>query len=145
MYISGPINANPGMRNAHWPGLSHMAKNGVSLAHTENWERLLPLERARAGGCTREEKPSAWLTTRSAHPRRHRSFCAAGVDPSATSLRWTWWRMQAFPRWADWLSYNNNGSSPLVWYSLCARHTFLLICSSHLHMKLFISLSTFYR
>lgn len=42
VYISGPINANPGMGHAHWPGLSHMAKNGVSLTHTENWECLLP-------------------------------------------------------------------------------------------------------
>lgn len=128
MYISGPINANPGMRNAHWPGLSHMAKNGVSLTHTENRERLLPLDRARAGCCTREEKRSARLTTRSAHPRRHRSFCAAGIYPSAAFLRWAWWPMESFPQWADWLSYNNNGSSSLLWHSLPAHHTFLLMC-----------------
>lgn len=144
MYISGPINANPGMRNAHWPGLSPMAKNGASLTLTENWERLLPLERARAGCCTKET-PCAWLAARSAHLRRQSSFCADGIYPSATSLRWTWCPMEATHQWVAWLSYSNNGSSPLLWYSLCARHMILLICSSHLHMELFMSLSIFYR
>lgn len=104
MSISGSINVKRGMRNSGWPGLGHVAKNGVSPTHTENWERLGP--KGRASCCTREEKMSARLMTRSAHCGRHRCFCSGAIYSPASSLSGIWWPIEPFPHWADWVSRN---------------------------------------